>query len=198
MTATVTAAALSATACFMAKKDVRYYLNGMLVTAGVDGDVTLVATDGRALLATRVSGVKWVGAPVIVPRDLVELAVKAGGDVELAADGDTVMLTAGGRTFSGKAIDGRFPDWRAVLNRADETTPEAYAPGVLEMIVKAGKAVAKCNGRRTGAVTLAPAAARAGRFAVEIAGCQTFGAVMPMRDSVADLGAAVDAVAGPL
>ena len=104
----------------MAQQDIRYYLNGLLLTIG-DGELRAVATDGHRLaLAERPVEPKEPGRQeVIVPRKtILELA-------RLLEDGDqpvTVELNPtqarfafGGVTLVSKLIDGKFPDYNRVI-----------------------------------------------------------------------------------
>lgn len=106
-----------------AVKDVRFYLNGVLLECCANGDVHIVSTNGAILFAGLICApnVAWSENPqrgpwrMIVPRDAIATAMKSAlgkkGMVHLQAmpDGrymlnDTVFTP----------IDGTFPDWRRV------------------------------------------------------------------------------------
>jgi len=110
---------LEKTAFAMAQQDVRHYLNGLLLEFR-DGQVRAVATDGHRLaLAESAAEVGGDVRAVIVPRkgvmemnrileDVDEpLQVKLGQGF-LRVDRDRVVMTT-------KLIDGRFPDYEAVI-----------------------------------------------------------------------------------
>ncbi len=124
--------ALKAVSLAMAKNDVRYYLNGMLLESSGD-TVRLVATDGARLHMIDIEQSEPT-APlpdgVIIPRELVEWALKnstkraPGITVRVvptppADDGKArppvITVTAGSASMSAPAVDGRFPDYLRVI-----------------------------------------------------------------------------------
>lgn len=104
----------------MANQDVRYYLNGMLLDLR-EATLRCVATDGHrlALAETRVE--TRVSAPrqVIVPRkginDLQGLFEPGDGTVDLEFARNHLRVRRDDVTFTSKLIDGRFPDYEAVI-----------------------------------------------------------------------------------
>jgi DNA polymerase-3 subunit beta len=103
----------------MAKGDVRYYLNGILLEID-PGELRLVASDGHRLaLASAVLELPALGKSCVVPcNSVAELhkLLSGGGDVALAVSGNALRVTlADGTVFSTKLIEGKFPDWRRVL-----------------------------------------------------------------------------------
>ena len=104
----------------MANQDVRYYLNGMLLDLR-ENALRCVATDGHrlALAETRIE--TRVSAPrqVIVPRkginELQGLFEPGEGEVELEFARNHLRVRRGDVTFTSKLIDGRFPDYEAVI-----------------------------------------------------------------------------------
>ena len=104
----------------MANQDVRYYLNGMLLDLR-ESALRCVATDGHrlALAETRIE--TRVSAPrqVIVPRkginELQGLFEPGEGMVELEFARNHLRVRRGDVTFTSKLIDGRFPDYEAVI-----------------------------------------------------------------------------------
>ncbi|HEX7340987.1 MAG TPA: DNA polymerase III subunit beta [Rhodanobacteraceae bacterium] len=108
------------TAFAMANQDVRYYLNGMLLELE-DNHLRCVSTDGHrlALAETETSTGVQTRRQVIIPRKgVIELAglFEAGeGDVELEFGRNHLRVKRGNVVFTSKLIDGRFPDYEAVL-----------------------------------------------------------------------------------
>ncbi len=104
----------------MAHQDVRYYLNGMLLDLR-DHSLRCVATDGHrlALAETKLDGKIAASRQIIVPRKgVIELQglFEAGeGAVELEFGRNHLRVRRGGVTFTSKLIDGRFPDYEAVV-----------------------------------------------------------------------------------
>lgn len=114
--------ALKAVSLAMGLRDVRFYLNSILVQCS-GRTVRLVATDGDRLhmidLPQDVPCPPLVGG-VIVPRALIEWALKnskPGQSVQVTTDGATVTIAAGGASMSGTAVDGKYPDYGRILPR---------------------------------------------------------------------------------
>ena len=125
---------LDKTAFAMANQDVRYYLNGLLLD--FNGTVLrAIATDGHRLAICDMDRGAALAEDrqLIVPRKgVLELArMLDGGDeeVSIGIGKNHIRLVKDGTTFTSKLIDGRFPDYQAVipvgadknvsLNRAD-------------------------------------------------------------------------------
>ena len=104
----------------MANQDVRYYLNGLLFDFS-GNQLKAVATDGHRLaICDLESSVDVAGdRQLIVPRKgVMELSRMLSGDtdeVTLAIGRNHVRLVKDNTTFTSKLIDGRFPDYRAVI-----------------------------------------------------------------------------------
>jgi DNA polymerase III sliding clamp (beta) subunit (PCNA family) len=124
--------ALKAVSFAMAKDNIRYYLNGMLVECNGQ-TVRLVATDGHRLHIMDVPPLEPENGgdtiplpkPVIVPRSLIDWALKnskKGQAIELtvmpvpdASPVPVLKITANVFSMTEPAIDGRFPDYLRVL-----------------------------------------------------------------------------------
>jgi len=108
------------TAFAMAQQDVRYYLNGLLFDLR-DKSLRCVATDGHRLALCE--SALEVGAQakrqIIVPRKgVTELQrLLEGGDreLELEVGRNHIRVKRDDVTFTSKLIDGRFPDYEAVI-----------------------------------------------------------------------------------
>jgi DNA polymerase III subunit beta len=104
----------------MAHQDVRYYLNGMLLDLR-EHSLRCVATDGHrlALAETKVDSKISAARQIIVPRkgviELQGLFETGEGVVELEFGRNHLRVRRGGVTFTSKLIDGRFPDYEAVV-----------------------------------------------------------------------------------
>jgi DNA polymerase-3 subunit beta len=111
---------LDKTAFAMANQDVRYYLNGLLMDFR-GGNLRTVATDGHRLAVCDHD--KDVALEqdrqMIVPRkgvmELVRMLSDDEGSVSLALGRNHVRLVKDGTKFTSKLIDGRFPDYEAVI-----------------------------------------------------------------------------------
>ncbi len=108
------------TAFAMANQDVRYYLNGMLFDLR-DGQLRLVATDGHRLaVSDHSAAVNVAGEPqLIVPRkgvlELARMMSDSDDEVVLALGRNHIRLAKSGMRFTSKLIDGRFPEYEAVI-----------------------------------------------------------------------------------
>jgi DNA polymerase-3 subunit beta len=104
----------------MANQDVRYYLNGLLFDFTGD-QLKAVATDGHRLAICDLDSPVSLSSDrqLIVPRKgVMELSRMLSGDgdnVTLAIGRNHVRLVKGDTTFTSKLIDGRFPDYKAVI-----------------------------------------------------------------------------------
>jgi DNA polymerase-3 subunit beta len=110
----------------MAQQDVRYYLNGLFLH--VDNQlIRAVATDGHRLALADLAGqLALEGLPaiqVIVPRkavnELVRLLASAQGEVDLRISSSGVQAEQAEFRFTSKLIDGRFPDYEAVVPKLE-------------------------------------------------------------------------------
>jgi len=111
---------LERSAFAMAVQDVRYYLNGLLLEIRSNG-LRAVATDGHrlALAETKGAGEGDVRRQVIVPRkgvlELQRLLQGGEAPLELAFAKNHVRARLSDSVVSSKLIDGRFPDYEAVI-----------------------------------------------------------------------------------
>jgi len=108
------------TAFAMAHQDVRYYLNGMLLDLR-EHALRCVATDGHrlALAETRLEATISSRRQIIIPRkgvlELQGLFESGEGNVDLEFGRNHLRVRRGGVVFTSKLIDGRFPDYEAVV-----------------------------------------------------------------------------------
>ncbi|MBJ7575517.1 DNA polymerase III subunit beta [Luteimonas sp. MC1828] len=104
----------------MAQQDVRYYLNGLLFDLA-DQRLRCVATDGHRLALCEAALEDSVQSKrqIIVPRKgVTELQrLLEGGDrvLELEMGRNHIRVKRDDVTFTSKLIDGRFPDYEAVI-----------------------------------------------------------------------------------
>lgn len=106
----------------MARQDVRYFLNGLLLEVG-DGHVRAVTTDGHrlALCELEYKGELDKVRQVIIPRKgVVELQRLLGDtteNVKIVLASNHFCVEIGDFTFTTKLIDGRFPEYQRVIPR---------------------------------------------------------------------------------
>lgn len=104
----------------MANQDVRYYLNGLLLDLR-EGHLRCVATDGHrlALAETVLENASDSNRQIIIPRkgvtELAGLFEFGEGKVVLEFGRNHLRLRRDGTTFTSKLIDGKFPDYEAVI-----------------------------------------------------------------------------------
>ena len=133
---------LDRTAFAMANQDVRYYLNGLLIEFR-DGLVRAVATDGHRLAMAEVEAEL---APdqvhqMIVPRkgvlELQRLLGEADDRVRLELGRSHVRAHFENSVFTSKLIDGRFPDYEAVVPVGADKALEADRMALREALQRA-------------------------------------------------------------
>ena len=116
---------LDKTAFAMANQDVRYYLNGLLFDFH-DNDLSTVATDGHRLAICDLDTDLSVAEErqLIVPRkgvlELSRMLSDSKDPVELALGKNHIRLVKGSTVFTSKLIDGRFPEYRAVIPKGTD------------------------------------------------------------------------------
>ena len=116
---------LDKTSFSMANQDVRYYLNGLLFEFH-DGSLTTVATDGHRLAVCDLESDLGMAQDrqMIVPRkgvlELSRMLSESEDVVELALGKNHIRLVKGQMIFTSKLIDGRFPDYQAVIPKGTD------------------------------------------------------------------------------
>lgn len=113
---------LAATHC-AGKKDIRPYLNGVLVERCANGDVHVVGCDGHRIFAGKVNIEPCAHAEplqVIVPIDVVVAACKGPGTVSLEKYDDTYWKING---LMFVPVVGVYPDWRRVFSSSEPQMP---------------------------------------------------------------------------
>ena len=184
--------AIKAISHLSATKDIRFYLNGILVEA-TKTHTTLVATDGHVLGVYKNEEENEIPENVkyefILPNDaLKNLKASIIKDelVSLEFERDenskviTVIIKSVSITLTTQTIDGKFPDFRRVLPRETTNEPGHYNPELLARSIK----VAKDFGMKPHNINLHQNGTSAATLTID--GIPNFlGVVMPMRnDSV--------------
>ena len=106
---------LKAALLFASKKDVRYYLNGVLFEI-LNGQARLVATDGNMLGVFQLGECSIPDTQIIIPREKIEVIKLKADEVTLRpGDGKTCAIVYAGNEYTFTAIDARFPDYRRVI-----------------------------------------------------------------------------------
>ena len=108
------------TAFAMANQDVRYYLNGTLLDLR-ERSLRCVATDGHRLAICETEVTSGVQTPrqIIIPRkgvlELQRLLDTGDGAVDIEFGRAHLRVRRGDFVFTTKLIDGKFPDYEAVV-----------------------------------------------------------------------------------
>lgn len=111
----------------MAVQDIRYYLNGTLLSIA-DKRLTVVATDGHRLSYTHqdLSENNTAPAEVIIPRksvqELIKLLQPVEDQVQVTLHGNQVRFEFGTIDLVTKVIDGKFPDYKRVIPTTHQKT----------------------------------------------------------------------------
>jgi DNA polymerase III subunit beta len=111
---------LQQTASFMAQQDVRYYLNGLLLTVQ-NGELIAVATDGHRLAKASVSPSGGVPEElfIIVPRkgvlELMRLLADEPDEVNICIGKNHISVQHPTFSFVSRLIEGKFPDFERVI-----------------------------------------------------------------------------------
>ena len=125
----------------MASQDIRYYLNGLLLSP-VAGRLTLVATDGHRLAWKEMEADGSEQAPaVILPRKAVlELLrmLPEGEEPVRAAIGQTqALFEFGNVTLISKLIEGKYPDFERVIPASPQHSARAARATLLTALQRA-------------------------------------------------------------
>ncbi len=119
------------------KDETRYMLCSVLV----EKDGTLVATDGRMLLAvTREREAEGLDADAVVERpdaEALRKAVPKNGHAVLATSGGKFQADAGSTTLTGVLVDGEYVKWRNVRPTGEPETTLRVDARLLERLAKA-------------------------------------------------------------
>jgi DNA polymerase-3 subunit beta len=131
--------------CAPAAKDVRYFLNGVLIDS-TGSEVRLVATDGHTLALYRLREKAPVGQAILPIEDvkdalkLPRTASEKEHPFEVELHDTTITITHGNSTVQkATAIEGKFPDYLKVLPRTASGEPAQYNPEYLNRFAQADR-----------------------------------------------------------
>jgi hypothetical protein len=205
-TVSIQTAHVKAVALFMANKDVRFYLTGMLLETGPNG-AFIVATDGHALAASRVFSDPMPDYQIILPADTVAAMAKCKAPAVIVTMPETegawvsgtrrkisVRIpdkTGGGLSLSAEELDGKFPDWRRVAKHEQGFEPAFCDPAFCDprLIKRVDDAarIIKGTTSRNAAAHLSPGSNGGCSFAWLDDVGEACAWVMPMRVDQSDL-----------
>jgi DNA polymerase-3 subunit beta len=131
--------ALRAVSHCASNKDVRYYLNGILIEC-TNHKVSIVATDGCVLGIYRIP--EHCGTDdfsIIVPNEIVGRIKKSKFTLALYRRGEQWGILDGDVKLEFTPIDGRFPDWRRVVPSDTCNVAGSYSLDLLAVFAKAAR-----------------------------------------------------------
>jgi len=184
---------LKAASRFMAVKDIRYYLCGLLIESN-PMESRLVATDGHTLIVNRcdAKGDNSGSFTGIIPADTVKTILSWKPPYKNAGDNIPIVITAPddaagehrvewcGNIALFKLIDAKFPDYRRVVPDKLSGEPAFYNPDYLVKVARA----ADDYGRKDSCFVLKYNGDSAG---VAVINNDCFVVIMPMRQDQADI-----------
>ena len=159
----------------------RYALGGVLLE--MDGDtIVAVGTDGRRL-AKMEGSMTTVGNPsnagaTIVPSKSMQLIERMLPDdetpIKLAAQSNDLMLEEPGGVFYTRLVEGRFPPWRDVLPKREQTHRIDISVGPMYSAIRQAAIVASEDSRgidftfKDGSLVLNSSTAEVGQTRIEM------------------------------
>jgi DNA polymerase III subunit beta len=181
---------LKAAAYFSAAKDIRYYLNGILIES-TPMQTRVCATDGHALFCTKddAKGDNDGTFTGIVPNDTIKQILAWKAPYKGAADLPVVITTAAdeqraewcGNTAVFKLIDGKFPEYARVVPADVSGEASHFNP---ELLIKCKKAAEALGTSSKGFYAFKQGGDGS---AIAVFSTESFAVVMPMHGEKADV-----------
>lgn len=197
---------LKAASHFMAVKDVRYYLKGILIESS-PVETRACATDGHAMLLRQEDRKddNDGSARIILPADIVAMILKWKAPAKRTADMPVVITVPDDAAAEHRAewcgqiavfrpVDGQFPDYQRVIPQSFSGEAAHYNP---ELLMRCQKAAIDLGTSKAGYFAFTQNGDGA---AIATFSQQAFAVVMPMRGDKADAAAtswALKPVAAP-
>ena len=181
---------LKAAAIFAAAKDIRFYLNGILIES-TPMQTRIVATDGHALFCSKDDAKDdnegtFTG---IVPNDTIKQILAWKAPYKSAADLPVVITTGeeehraewGGSAAVFKLIDAKFPEYARVVPEKVSGDASYLDP---ELLMRCKKAAEILGASKLGVFALKQGGDGS---AIAVFSSESFAVVMPMRGEKADV-----------
>jgi hypothetical protein len=167
-----------------AKDDIRYYLNGVSVEPCAEGGAVIVATDGRRMLAMHDANARCAESIILPemkfayikltgkrePRYLRVVRVDRAVTVIVQDEEGKELLS-----MPVNLVDGKYPDWRAVIPAVATVAPTSWNPDYLSAL----NAVSKGFDQTCWAHLAAGGGESASLFTFNV---PAFVVIMPVRD----------------
>ena len=185
---------LAAVAMYAAKKDVRFYLQGVCIDTGPMGTF-IVATDGAAMAVHRIDDISRPCAQLLLPLAALEGAIKANKKSPVLLtlpDGcqgtakpdalRSVTVAAAGVASTITEADCHYPEWRRVTRHQDAAEMACFDPAIVDRVARSSALIH----RGTFPAMLRPGGHGCGFAWLDAVGeCVAY--VMPMRQKPSDL-----------
>jgi hypothetical protein len=129
---TIPVSTLKASLFTMAKKDVRFYLNGAFLDFRKG---RIVSTDGHCLFCGQIPYADH--DPVIIPREVIEQTVKSVGKrglswaADMSIESGAVKITVPGAMFCANLVDGKFPEYERIVSVNPSGESAQFDPNIL-------------------------------------------------------------------
>nr|VFK59074.1 MAG: DNA polymerase-3 subunit beta [Candidatus Kentron sp. TC] len=114
----------------IARQDVRYWLNGLLLEIS-DSNISSIATDGHRLALAKLNiqtGVKGDSLRIIVPRkavrELARMLITGNEEIELCIGSNALQVNFSNTIFTTKLIDGRYPEYKGLFHDLSQYNKE--------------------------------------------------------------------------
>lgn len=183
---------IKAASHFMAQKDIRYYLNGILIESSPI-ETRACATDGHAMLLRQEDRKddNAGSAGIIMPAETVAMILKWKAPFKSAADMPIVITVPDDAAAEHRAewcgqiavfrpIDGKFPDYQRVIPKTLSGESAHFNP---ELLMRCQKAAIDLGTSKAGYFAFTQNGDSA---AIATFSTQAFAIVMPMRGDKAD------------
>jgi DNA polymerase-3 subunit beta len=183
---------LNAMLILAAKKDIRYYLNGLHIEFAPEF-TRVVACDGHKLgiYQKAVDSFNVGFGSLTIPREVIENLPKNAGLLEfMQIDANLWQLTAGSVSLKFAPCDSKYPDFRRVVDQANKTSGEAagFNLDYLNEFEKCGNLLAGRKIKMGNRIRIHHNGSNGALITLN--GLPNFaGIVMPLRDSVGSSGA---------
>lgn len=179
---------LKAAVICSAKKDIRFYLEGVAIDQG-----HVVSTDGHRMFYAEIANAPKDFPQIIIPREAIEFFSKKSAAiakkhpekviVTIEVDGMQGTLAVHGIKEHFRRIDGKFPDWKQVI---PSTKGKEYGGGTLAFnwaYMSDFQKIAQTLQNKIGSVNLVPSEHANAAAWVEFPGSifPAHGVLMPMR-----------------
>lgn len=119
---------------FAGKHDIRFYFNGVHLTAG-----RVQSSNGHAAFFHKADIPD--GVDVIIPREVIERVLKVKAQECELSIGETCSIQCAGIEFKFKPVDGKFPDCSRIIPTQVTGEAATFNPDYLAACQKAAKAL---------------------------------------------------------